>query len=228
MAAFAKPALDFDFFIGLGALQLALAMKTQAQALALVGPSGSGKSTCLRVLAGLEPRARGRIAVAEEVWQDSGRGIHLPAWRRRVGWVPQDAALFPHLDVRGNLGFARTAKADLELIAELLEITPLLRRLPRNLSGGERQRVALGRALLSNPRLLLLDEPFNALDKALRARIGHRVFRLCREWGLPAVLVSHDSGDFASFADEVWDLGAGAERNTAAKRPNAENVFRFH
>lgn len=222
MTASAKPVLDLDFSISLGALRLVLAMKTHARALALVGPSGSGKSTCLRVLAGLEPRAQGRVAVAGELWQDRDRGVFLPPWRRRVGWVPQDAILFPHLDVRANLGFARNAKDNLEWIAELLEIAPLLDRLPRNLSGGERSRVALGRALLSNPRLLLLDEPFNALDKALRARIGHRVFRLCREWGLPVMLVSHDSGEFASFTDEVWDLGTGA------RRPTAENVFRFH
>src|SRR5690606_22330334 len=133
---------------------------------ALFGRSGCGKTTLVNVLAGLLP-ARGRIALDEEVWLDSSVGVNVPADKRRIGYVFQDARLFPHYSVRGNLlyGAPRSApRREFDDVVALLGLAPLLARRPGSLSGGERQRVALGRALLSRPRLLLLDEPLASLD----------------------------------------------------------------
>ena len=186
-----------------------LELDSRARALAIVGPSGAGKSTFLRALAGLERRARGRIVAAGAVWQDDACHIHVPAWQRRVGWVPQDALLFPHLDVRRNLGYAHPDVGEVQSMAEWLEIAPLLARRPRRLSGGERQRVALGRALLSRPRLLLLDEPFAALDRPLRGRVAARLASFCAERDIRLALVSHYEEDVATLADETWMLAGG-------------------
>ena len=144
-------------------------------------------------------QARGRA-------RQSARVFSRPC-ERRVGWVPQDGGLFPHLDVRGNLTYA--GDAELEAVVDLLEVRPLLDRAPRNLSGGERQRVALGRALLSRPRVLLLDEPFAALDRPLRARLSVALARWCAERALPVVLVTHDTRDLTPFGAEVWEVVDG-------------------
>lgn len=194
----------------LGRLELKLSMRSRARALALVGPSGSGKSTFLRLLAGLERRARGRLSFGAERWQDETTLV--PPHLRRVGWVPQDGALFPHLSVRDNLGYAGARDAEIAEMAERLSLGALLQRRPRNLSGGERQRVALGRALLAKPQLLLLDEPFAALDSELRERLSADLSSLCRERALPLVVVSHHDADVASLAEEVWVLSGGETR----------------
>ncbi|MEQ1508404.1 MAG: ATP-binding cassette domain-containing protein [Myxococcota bacterium] len=198
------------FALALGALRLTVDLATDARAIALVGPSGAGKSTILRVLAGLERRATGVVTVDGATWQ--GPGVFVPPHRRRVGWVPQDAALFPNRTVRENLGYTRPPPAAVAAMADQLGLAALLDRGPRNLSGGERQRVALGRALLSEPRLLLLDEPFAALDEPLRARLAADIASSCRARSLPFVVVSHDPHDVAALADEVWVVEAGAVR----------------
>jgi len=195
--------------VPLGERALSVTLSTASRAVGIVGPSGAGKSTLLRVLAGVERRGRGRLEVDGETWLDSASGTYLPPWLRRVGWVPQEASLFPHLSVRDNLGYAGVEPERVLEIAALLEVRDLLDRRPRRLSGGERQRVALGRALLSSPRLLLLDEPFSALDRPLRDKLS----RLVREWAeeraVPLVLVSHDEEDTRVLADERWRLVAG-------------------
>jgi len=167
--------------VPLGGRTLSLALESRGTALAIVGPSGAGKSTLLRVLAGVEPRARGRVEVDGVVWQDTAGGVVVPPWERRVGWVPQETLLFPHLSVRENLGYAGAPDGDLEELAGVLQVDHLLDRRPRRLSGGERQRVALGRALLSRPTLLLLDEPFSALDRPLRSQLTATVGALAGE-----------------------------------------------
>ncbi len=195
--------------VPLDAIDLDVDWRPGRDHVAILGPSGSGKSTLLRALAGLEPRAEGRVTFGDEVWLDSDSGVFMPAWERRVGWVPQDALLFPHLSLRENLAYAGADRSEVEKMAESLFLTDLLDRRPRFLSGGERQRVALGRALLSAPRMLLLDEPFSALDRPLRAQIAAMVRAFARDTETPIVLVSHDEHDAGLLADERWVLVAG-------------------
>jgi ABC-type molybdate transport system ATPase subunit len=195
--------------VPLDAIDLDVDWRPESDHVAILGPSGSGKSTLLRALAGLEPRAEGRVSLGDEVWLDSDSGVAKPAWERKVGWVPQDALLFPHLSLRENLAYAGAGESEVERMAESLFLSDLLDRRPRFLSGGERQRVALGRALLSGPRLLLLDEPFSALDRPLRSEIAAMVRGFARDNGTPMVLVSHDEHDAELLADERWVLVGG-------------------
>lgn len=214
MAADVLLRLDVRMPLASGELRVSLA--SDSPAVALVGPSGAGKSTVLRVLAGVERRAAGLVAVQGAVWQDPDRGVLVPPWERRVGWVPQDSLLFPHLTVRENLGYAGAAADAIDETAELLRAGHLLDRRPRRLSGGERQRVALGRALLSGPRLLLLDEPFAALDRPLRVELAETVGAWSRRHGVPLVLVSHDEDDARILADEQWHMVDGRLRPPGA------------
>jgi molybdate transport system ATP-binding protein len=200
--------LELDVHATIGALRLHAALTTTSTRIAITGPSGAGKTTILRILAGLEPRATGRIIFSGSTWQEGQKPL-VPAWQRRVGWVPQESLLFPHLDVRENLAFAGATPAAVTETAELLEISSLLTRAPRHLSGGERQRVALGRALLGAPRLLLLDEPFAALDGDLRARVTQRVAAHCSDKSLPYVLVTHERDDIAALMAESWSIHDG-------------------
>ncbi len=213
MATEPESVLDLDFRVGLGNRELEVRLSAESQALAVYGSSGGGKSTILRVLAGVETRGRGRVRVGGEVWMDTSQGTFLSPWERRVGWVPQEYLLFPHLRVRDNLGFSGAPATELEEVAELLLVDHLLSRRPRRLSGGEQQRVALGRALLSRPKLLLLDEPFSALDRPLRSQVVSRLRDYIRERGLFLLLVSHDESDAVALAQEHWLLSeAGLER----------------
>lgn len=213
MVTESKPVLDLDFCVGLGNRELEVRLSAESQAVAVYGSSGGGKSTILRVLAGVETRAQGTVRVGGEVWMDTSHHSFLPPWERRVGWVPQEYLLFPHLRVRDNLGFSRAPTKELEEVAELLLVDHLLGRRPRRLSGGEQQRVALGRALLSRPKLLLLDEPFSALDRPLRSQVVSRLRDYIRERGLFLLLVSHDESDAVALAQEHWLLSeAGLER----------------
>ncbi len=219
----ADPMLRLAVTLRIGAETLVVDKASNAAAIGLVGPSGIGKSTLLRVVAGLERRAVGHVAFAGEVWQDTGsmavgapggslgdthegspRAPFVPPERRGAGWVPQDGVLFPHLSVRENLAYA--ARLPVEPVAELLGVAPLLDRRPRHLSGGERQRVALGRALCAAPRLLLLDEPFSALDRPLRARLAADVAAWARARSVPILLVTHDALDLQAFDAEVWEI----------------------
>ncbi len=195
---------------------------------AVWGPSGCGKTTLLRALAGLL-RGAGRVALGDEVWQDDARQVFVPTHRREVGYVVQHAALFPHLDVRGNLGYGlrRVAPAmrriALEQAVEWLDLAPLLQRRSTALSGGERQRVAIARALLASPRLLLMDEPLAALDAQRKAEILPCLERLHRELALPVVYVTHAMDEVARLADHLVLLEAGRAR---AAGPLAELLTR--
>jgi molybdate transport system ATP-binding protein len=182
---------------------------------ALFGPSGSGKTTVLRCIAGLEHAAQGTLDVDGECWQDEARRVFLPAHQRRVGYMFQEARLFPHLTVRGNLGYGlRRTPPDARRIAfeqavEWAGIGPLLGRRTPGLSGGERSRVALARTLLTSPRLLLLDEPLAALDHAARAEILPYLERLNRELATPMLYVSHTIDEVARLADFMVCLERG-------------------
>jgi molybdate transport system ATP-binding protein len=177
---------------------------------ALMGPSGAGKTSLLEVLAGLRPGVRGRIGLAGATWLDSGAGVRVPPERRRTGYVPQDAGLFPHLTVRGNVLFGvRPDEAAAETAIDTLEIRPLLSRHPVSLSGGERQRVALARALATRPRLLLLDEPLASLDEALRGRVLPYLVRIRDEWKVPCLYVTHNVGEALAIAEHLVLLRDG-------------------
>ena len=188
-------------------LDVALALPSRGIT-ALFGPSGCGKTTLLRALAGLE-RAAGRVALGNEVWQDDATGRFVPTHRRPLGYVIQDAALFPHLDVRGNLNYGRRRAAGesnriaLDAAIDLLGIAHLLARRPATLSGGERQRVAMARALAAGPRLLLMDEPLAALEAARKAEILPYLERLHHELALPVVYVTHAMDEVARLADHL-------------------------
>jgi ABC-type sulfate/molybdate transport systems ATPase subunit len=198
-------AIDAALRLHKGTLALDTRLRTSEQRVAIVGPSGIGKTTILRILAGLEPEASGRIVVGDSTWE-SGR---VPPWHRGVGWMPQDALLFPHLDVLENLCFGNADPDTARRAAEAVECDHLLGRRPRNLSGGERQRVALARALVSAERILLLDEPFGALDDARRHRVIGAVDRWLADHDVPMVLVSHDARDADGLRCERWILGDG-------------------
>ncbi|WP_420223297.1 molybdenum ABC transporter ATP-binding protein [Pigmentiphaga litoralis] len=182
---------------------------------ALFGPSGSGKTTVLRCLAGLETPSEGHLRVAGETWLDTSRGVTLPTHRRPIGYVFQEASLFPHLDVRANLAFGlkRIARAErrvrLEEAAAMLGIGHLLDRAPDRLSGGERQRVGIARALLTSPRLLLMDEPLAALDTQRKQEILPYLQRLHDELDIPVVYVTHSPDEVARLADHLVLLEDG-------------------
>lgn len=179
------------------------------------GRSGSGKTTLLRCMAGLTRSPSGFFQVGEDVWQDESQGLFRPVHQRAIGLVFQDARLFPHLSVESNLkyGYQRIAESERKIgfdhIVSLLELAPLLGRRPVHLSGGEQQRVAIGRALLTSPRLLLMDEPLANLDTARKMEILPYLLKLRAELGLPIVYVSHSLEEILQLVDTLVLLKAG-------------------
>ena len=149
------------------------------------------------------------MRIRGQTWLDTEKGVFVAPWERGLGWVPQDYLLFPHLRVRENLAYGGATMREVREVAELLMVEGLLDRRPRRLSGGEQQRVALGRALLAHPKLLLLDEPFSALDRPLRNRVAAALRGYVREREIPLVLVSHDEADAVAVAQEHWLLSSG-------------------
>jgi molybdate transport system ATP-binding protein len=222
--------LDVGIAVHRGAFELDVAFRSDAPIVALFGRSGSGKSTIVNAIAGIVRPERGRIVIGDRVLFDSARRVELPPERRRVGCVFQDALLFPHLDVRANLAYGERLTppaerfVDRERVLALLGLSTLLDRRPANLSGGEKQRVAIGRALLASPRILLLDEPLASLDGARKAEILAYIELLRDELNLPMVYVSHAIEEVTRLADRVVVIADGrvvAEGNTsdALSRP---------
>ena len=204
--------------VPLGAASLRVEADLPGAVTAVMGPSGAGKTSLLEAIAGLRRRARGRIACGDAVFLDTERGVDAPPERRRVGYVPQDAGLFPHLTALGNVRFgARADGARVEAAIETLDLRPLLLRLPATLSGGEKQRVALARALATSPRILLLDEPLAALDVELKERVLPYLMRIRDELKVPMLYVTHNVGEALALAGDVLLLCAG--RVEAQGRP---------
>lgn len=184
----------------------------QGQLIALYGESGAGKTTLLRCLAGLENPDQGRLVINNQIWFDNTKQINVSPQQRYVGYMFQDYALFPNMTVQGNLAFATRKGGDKNRVNELLtmmELGELQHRKPETLSGGQKQRVALARALASEPRLLLLDEPFSALDAAMRMRLQDEILRLQQHYGLTIIMVSHDVSEVYKLADTVMVIEAG-------------------
>lgn len=203
--------LELDLVLSQGRFKLEVTARLGETA-AVLGPSGAGKTSLLEAIAGLR-RARGRLVVGGQVLQDSATGVFVPPESRRLGFVPQDGALFPHLSVQKNLVFGSRAtgpgRADFDGLVAALDLGALLERYPRHLSGGERRRVALARALLARPRLLLLDEPTAGLDP-LRARRALAGIRQVREsLGVPMLVVTHRREEGLALAAEVVLIEGG-------------------
>jgi molybdenum ABC transporter ATP-binding protein len=213
-------ALRAGFRLPLRAFDLELTLDVEGT-VALVGPSGAGKSSVLRSIAGLVRPAAGRIALGGELWFDSESRYSRPPEQRQVGFVFQQYALFPHLDVGRNVAFG--ARRETRALLEQFGIAHLARALPATLSGGEQQRVAIARALAREPRLLLFDEPLAALDAHTRASVRGELRTLLRSVDLPALVVTHDFEDAAALADRVGVLVDGRLRQLA---PPAELVAR--
>jgi molybdate transport system ATP-binding protein len=199
----------------LGEFSLNARFASEAGATVLFGPSGAGKTSVIHMIAGLLKPDRGRIALDDEVLFDAATRIEVPAWRRRIGYVFQEGRLFPHLSVRHNLDYGRwmgghaADAAAFSHVIELLDIGHLLDRRPGKLSGGERQRVAVGRALLMRPRLLLLDEPLASLDVARKEDILPYLERLRDKAQVPMIYVSHDAAEVRRIATRVVRLDGG-------------------
>lgn len=218
-------------------LDIALDLKA-SELHALVGPSGSGKTTVLRCIAGLHHPQNGRISCAEQRWLDTAAGIKLPAFERRIGFVFQSFALFPHLSAQDNivaaLGHLPTAERRdrADHLLELVRLKGLGERLPSQLSGGQQQRVAVARALARDPEILLLDEPFSAVDQATRTRLHRELALLRRRLTIPILLVTHDLDEAMMLADRMTVLHRGQALATAppqelSVRPPTTEVARL-
>lgn len=219
--------LDVSILTRLDDFTLDIAFASQARVVALFGVSGSGKSLTISTIAGLIKPACGRIALGERVLLDTTQRIFVPRHRRRVGLVFQDAQLFPHLSIRRNLAFGRwfapreAKSVDVDQVVATLGIGHLLDRRPATLSGGERQRVAIGRALLASPQLLLMDEPLASLDEPRKREILPLIARVASEFDIPVVYVSHAVEEVARLAGDVVVI----ERGRVAAQGAPVDVF---
>ena len=217
-------ALTIDVTLRQQAFELHVRESSAVGVLGVFGPSGSGKTSLLEAIAGIRTPDAGEVRVGDRVLFSSASRINLPARERHIGYVPQDALLFPNLDVAGNIDYgvrhSRRALAGLpqlrSTLIDILDLGPLLARRVQKLSGGEKQRVAIARALMTQPAVLLLDEPLAGVDRARRDRILPYVLRIRRDLHVPLVYVTHDEAELNAIADRVLHLEGGRVVGSAA------------
>jgi molybdate transport system ATP-binding protein len=205
-------ALTLDVTLRQQAFVLDVHESMSVEVLGLFGPSGSGKTTLLESIAGIRTPDAGEIRVGERVLFSSAQRINVAPQARHIGYVPQDALLFPNMSVEGNISYGRGASDNRDTrqsLIEILELQSLLARGVDRLSGGEKQRVAIARALMTRPSILLLDEPLAAVDRDRRERILPYVLRIRRELHVPLIYVTHDEAELKAIADRVLRLDAG-------------------
>lgn len=226
-----SPKLQISVRHRLDMIQIEAAFESDGGLTALFGPSGSGKTTLVNIIGGLIEPDHGRVVVDGQVLLDTESGVNLPSHQRRIGYVFQEARLFPHLTVRQNLLFGRwfaprlaPATTELDAVLDLLGIGHLLARRPAGLSGGEKQRVAIGRALLAKPRLLLMDEPLASLDEARKAEILPHIERLRDELRIPIVYVSHSVAEVSRLATTLAIMEEG---KVSVAGPSAQVMTRL-
>jgi molybdate transport system ATP-binding protein len=207
--------IDVDVAGRAGTFRLQARFRSDTPVTGIAGQSGAGKTTLLRMICGLVLPESGHVRVGNAEFFNHAKAINLPPDRRDIGMVFQDVRLFPHLRVSGNLGYGAKARGhvvetdEVHRVAELLEIENLLRRFPSKLSGGERQRVAIGRALLSRPKLLILDEPLTSVDGTRRDKIMPFILDYCAGLHIPVILVSHQAQDIARYCGGTVELKDG-------------------
>lgn len=200
--------LELDIQWSVEGFELAATLDSTAERCGVFGPSGGGKTSLLRIVAGLEDQARGRVAFRDRVWQ-TAEGTFVDPWERDIAWSPQDALVFPHLEAEANLRYADPANEAFDRVVDALEIGDRLDASASALSGGEAQRVALGRALLADPDLLLLDEPFSALDSRLTDRVSEFLDDWCTDRGASLFVAAHSAPAIESLIDERFRIRDG-------------------
>jgi molybdate transport system ATP-binding protein len=199
-------ALSIDITLNQGAFVLNVSDSAAVEVLGVFGPSGSGKTSLLESIAGIRTPDRGEIRVGDRILFSSERRINIPARERHIGYVPQDALLFPNLKVQDNIRYGAKA-ADFNALVQILDLQPLLDRRVTMLSGGEKQRVAIARALMTRPSILLLDEPLAGVDRDRRDVILPYILTIRKELHVPLIYVTHDQTELNSIADRVLRLG---------------------
>ena len=203
-----------------GRLHMEIDFRFEGRIAAIFGPSGSGKTTLLELIAGFRKPETGIIRFQNRVLNDAAGSIFVPSFRRNIGYVPQDLALFPHLSAESNLTYGYQPGGanilDFQHVADLLELQPLLSRDIGRLSGGEKQRIAFGRAVLASPQLLLMDEPMRNLNRELKSKIKELILKI-RDLGIPILLVSHDPDEIVGLCDLVMVIADG--KNSASGEP---------
>jgi molybdate transport system ATP-binding protein len=199
-------ALSIDITLKQDAFVLDVRDAASVEVLGLFGPSGSGKTSLLESIAGIRTPDRGEIRVGDRTLFSSAQRINIAARERLIGYVPQDALLFPNMDVKANINYGRHVAGEFESLVKILDLQQLLDRRVTNLSGGEKQRVAIARALMTRPSMLLLDEPLAGVDRERRELILPYILRIRRELHVPLVYVTHDEAELNSIADRVLRL----------------------
>jgi molybdate transport system ATP-binding protein len=199
--------LSIDVTMRQGTFVLSVRDAASVEVLGLFGPSGSGKTSLLEAIAGIRTPDAGEVRIGDRVLFSPEKRINLPPRDRQIGYVPQDALLFPNMNVRANINFGRHAEGDFESLVKILDLQDLLDRRVTNLSGGEKQRVAIARALMTRPSILLLDEPLAGVDRERRDVILPYILRIRRELHVPLIYVTHDEAELRSIADRVLRLG---------------------